>query len=69
MADVKRAYRVDGRDSSVQLATHPAVHAFDMKAAPDLFDVNLLHPTVSQKRSSSEEQKKGEVWAGYTARD
>jgi predicted dienelactone hydrolase len=41
MADVKQAYRVDGREGWAQLATHPAGHVFDVTAAQDFFDANL----------------------------
>ena len=41
MADVKQAYRVDGQEASVQLATHPAGHVFDVTAAQEFLAAKL----------------------------
>ena len=41
MAEIKRAYRVDGCEDAAQLVTHPGGHVFDVAAARKLFDATL----------------------------
>ncbi len=41
MAEIKRAYRVDGREEAAQLATHPEGHVFDVAAGRKFLDAAL----------------------------